>query len=71
MTDHMSYVEALKDFQRKFLVDALRLAGGNICQAAGGCGMHRNTFSRMMGDVGLSLGDFKPDSPRSANRKVA
>jgi len=38
--------DAQREFERRFIVEMLRRADGNLGRAAGLLGMHRNTLSR-------------------------
>lgn len=38
--------------------------GGNQCRAADQMGMHRNTLSRLMNDVGLTVAECRAEVPR-------
>lgn len=43
-----TYEEAIREFRIKFCLQAVRDAGGNVCQAARATGIHRNTLTRML-----------------------
>ncbi len=45
---HALYRDALRAFQRKYVINSLKLAGWNASEAARRAGVHRNTFQRIM-----------------------
>lgn len=45
--------EAKREFERRFLQCALDEADGNVSRASERIGLHRNTFSRKIGEYGL------------------
>jgi len=49
------YEEAVREFKRQYLREVLVAHRGNQCKAAEELGMHRNTLSRAMADLGLDL----------------
>jgi DNA-binding NtrC family response regulator len=73
------YEEAVREFKKQFLREVLVSHRGNQCKAAKELGMHRNTLSRTMAELGLSLTEVRaylkrpPRSERpvySATRQV-
>ncbi len=48
LTRGITYEEAQRELERRFIVRALDRTRGNLCQAAGVLGMHRNTLSRKL-----------------------
>jgi transcriptional regulator with GAF, ATPase, and Fis domain len=48
---------AVVDFERRFLVDALKRAGGNITRAAEEVGMYRQSFQQKMRELGITVND--------------
>ena len=48
---------AVLDFERRFLIDALRRAGGNITRAAEEVGMYRQSFQQKMRELGITVND--------------
>jgi DNA-binding NtrC family response regulator len=52
------------DFEREFLLDALRRHGGNISKAAEEVGMYRQNFQQKMRELGITADDAAPDSPK-------
>jgi Fis family transcriptional regulator, factor for inversion stimulation protein len=49
------YEDAVREFKRAFMREVLIAHRGNQCKAAEELGMHRNTLSRAMAELGLSL----------------
>ena len=45
------------DFERRFLLDALRRNGGNITRAAEEVGMYRQSFQQKMRELGITSDD--------------
>ena len=45
------------DFERNFLLQALRRAGGNITKAAEEIGMYRQNFQQKMRELGITVED--------------
>jgi len=55
----MGYGDAVREFKRAYLREVLAAHGGNQCKAAEEMGMHRNTLSRTMAELGLSLTEIR------------
>jgi DNA-binding NtrC family response regulator len=53
------YEEALREFKKQYLREVLLAHRGNQCRAAGELGMHRNTLSRTMTELGLNLAEVR------------
>jgi Fis family transcriptional regulator, factor for inversion stimulation protein len=53
------YEEAVREFKRQYLREVLIANRGNQCKAAEELGMHRNTLSRAMSDLGLNLAEVR------------
>ena len=51
--------DAVREFKRAFLREVLVANRGNQCKAAEELGMHRNTLSRAMAELGLSLAEVR------------
>jgi DNA-binding NtrC family response regulator len=51
--------DAVREFKRAFLREVLVANRGNQCKAAEELGMHRNTLSRAMAELGLSLSEVR------------
>ncbi len=46
--------QTVQEFERRFLMDALRRSGGNITRAAEEVGMYRQSFQQKMRELGIS-----------------
>jgi len=55
----MRYEDAVREFKKQYLREVLVAHRGNQCKAAEELGMHRNTLSRIMADLGLDLGEVR------------
>ena len=53
------YEDAVREFKRAYLREVLVANRGNQCKAAEEMGMHRNTLSRSMSELGLSLHEVR------------
>jgi DNA-binding NtrC family response regulator len=53
------YEDAVREFKRRYLREVLVAHRGNQCKAAEELGMHRNTLSRAMAELGLSLAEVR------------
>ncbi len=55
----MRYDEAVREFKKQYLREVLIAHRGNQCKAAEELGMHRNTLSRAMAELGLDLAEVR------------
>jgi DNA-binding NtrC family response regulator len=53
------YEDAVREFKRQYLREVLLANKGNQCKAAEELGMHRNTLSRAMAELGLNLAEVR------------
>lgn len=53
------YEEAVREFKKQYLREVLAAHKGNQCKAATELGMHRNTLSRTMAELGLDLAEVR------------
>jgi Fis family transcriptional regulator, factor for inversion stimulation protein len=53
------YDEAVREFKKQYLREVLVAHRGNQCKAAEELGMHRNTLSRTMAELGLDLTEVR------------
>lgn len=53
-----SYRELMRDRARELIEAALAEANGNICAAADILGLHRNTITRQISDLGINPREF-------------
>jgi Fis family transcriptional regulator len=49
----VSYEDAQREFEKRFIARVLAKADGNLCKAADLLGMHRNTLSRKIAEYRL------------------
>lgn len=64
------YREAVGEFQKAFLAAALREDKGNLSRTAPKLGVHRNTLTRMIAQLGIDISAFRHSRrrpPRSVN----
>jgi Fis family transcriptional regulator, factor for inversion stimulation protein len=60
----MRYEEAVREFKKQYLREVLVAHRGNQCKAAEELGMHRNTLSRAMAELGLELAEVRASLKR-------
>lgn len=53
------YEDAVREFKRQYLREVLMAHRGNQCKAAEELGIHRNTLSRTMAELDLSLAEVR------------
>jgi DNA-binding NtrC family response regulator len=53
------YRDAVRAFQKGFVVETLKQCRGNQCKAAEQLGMHRNSFHRLMTELGVTAKEVK------------
>lgn len=58
------YDDAVREFKKQYLREVLVAHRGNQCKAAEELGMHRNTLSRAMADLGLDLSEVRAELKR-------
>jgi DNA-binding NtrC family response regulator len=58
------YREAVSEFQKAFMASALRDYKGNLSKAAPKLGVHRNTLTRMIAQLGLNISAFRSSGRR-------
>jgi DNA-binding NtrC family response regulator len=51
----IGYEDAVREFKKQYLREVLVAHRGNQCKASEELGMHRNTLSRTMAELGLQL----------------
>ncbi len=52
-TGGITYTEAVREFKKRFILEVLSSHRGNQCKAAKELGMHRNTLSRTIEELGI------------------
>src|SRR6202451_948825 len=55
----IGYDDAVREFKRQYLREVLVANRGNQCKAAEELGIHRNTLSRTMAELGISLAEVR------------
>jgi DNA-binding NtrC family response regulator len=55
----MRYDDAVREFKKQYLREVLVANRGNQCKAAEELGIHRNTLSRTMAELGMSLAEVR------------
>ena len=55
----LSYTDAVREFKRRFILEVLARHRGNQCKAAEELGMHRNTLSRTLTELGLDSAQIR------------
>ncbi len=65
------YAEAVRKAKMRILLAAIREERGNLCAAAVRLGIHRNTISRAMREVGLTAQQVKQYIREDALKKEA
>lgn len=60
----LRYDEAVREFKRQYLREVLLANRGNQCKAAEELGIHRNTLSRKMSELGLNLAEVRATAKR-------
>jgi Fis family transcriptional regulator len=53
VTKGIRYEDAQREFEKRFIAQALAKADGNLCKAALLLGIHRNTLSRKIAEYRL------------------
>lgn len=61
---HISLANALRDFEREWMEEELKMAHGNQCALAERLGVHRNTVARRMREL-----DIEKPIVRSTRRR--
>jgi Fis family transcriptional regulator len=49
----VAYADAVREFKKRYILEVLAHHRGNQCKAADELGMHRNTLSRTLTELGL------------------
>ena len=60
----VAYEEAVREFKKQYLREVLVAHRGNQSKAAEELGMHRNTLSRIMTELGLNLAEVRASLKR-------
>jgi DNA-binding NtrC family response regulator len=54
----MTLEQARREFERQFIVAALKSNRGNFCQSARSLGVHRNTLRNKVSDLGIGAEEY-------------
>lgn len=60
--------QARREFERQFIVAALRSHQGNLGGSARSLGIHRNTLRNKVGELGIAAEDYTPRGRRPLGR---
>jgi Fis family transcriptional regulator, factor for inversion stimulation protein len=63
--------EAVREFQRAFILTVLRDQRGNQCKAAERLGMHRNTLRRTIRELEIDIGPTRASARRPPRSEVS
>ena len=55
----VAYAEAVREFKKRYIHEVLARHRGNQCKAAEELGMHRNTLSRTLSELGLDSAQIR------------
>ena len=60
--------QARREFEKQFIVSALRTNDGNVTRSASAIGVHRNTLRNKVGSLGIKPGDFEAGTRKRPSR---
>ena len=60
----VAYSDAVRQFKKRFILEVLAKHRGNQCKAAEELGMHRNTLSRTLTELGLNSAQIRQGARR-------
>ena len=63
-SSNIGYEEAVREFKKQYLREVLVAHRGNQCKAAEELGMHRNTLSRTLSELGLEVAEVRANLKR-------
>ncbi|HET9765737.1 MAG TPA: helix-turn-helix domain-containing protein [Thermoanaerobaculia bacterium] len=67
----ISLQQASREFERQYLLAALREHAGSLSRSATSLGVHRNTLRNKMAALRIGPKDFAPTAPRARRRGAA
>ena len=65
----VTLAQARREFERQFIVAALKKNEGNVSRSAKSLGVHRNTLQNKVSNLGISGGDYSARSRRRQTRR--
>ena len=65
----LTLAQARREFEKQFIVAALRSNHGNVSRSAETLGVHRNTLRNKVSELGIASTDFGRRSARRAHRR--
>ncbi len=60
----ITYADAVREFKKRYILEVLSRHRGNQCKAAEELGMHRNTLSRTLTELGLDSATIRQGTRR-------
>ena len=60
---------AKKEFEKKYIVGAVKRSSGNLGRAAHSLGIHRNTLRNKVSDLGIGVEDYDLTGRRQPRRR--
>ena len=55
----ISYADAMRQFEKRYILEVLAQHKGNQCKAATELGMHRNTLSRILAELDMDSAQIR------------
>ena len=55
----VAYTDAVREFKKRYILEVLARHRGNQCKAAEELGMHRNTLSRTLAELGMDSAQIR------------
>jgi len=55
----VNYADAVREFKKRYILEVLSRHRGNQCKAAEELGMHRNTLSRTLTELGMDSAQIR------------
>ena len=55
----VTYSDAVREFKKRYILEVLSRHRGNQCKASEELGMHRNTLSRTLAELGLDSAQIR------------